>query len=85
MYLTIWITNQTVTWFTSLAKTVGMLGKSHEIAAMDQGGSPITYIFTETFVRDNLPGLAVVLIIYGVCLWASFRYSAKARQQMEQE
>ena len=85
MYLTIWITNQTVPWFTSLAKTVGMLGKSHEIAAMDQGGSPVTYIFTEIFVRDNLSGFAVVLIIYGVCLWASFRYSAKARQRMEQD
>lgn len=85
MYLTIWITNQTVPWFTALAKSVGMLGKAHETAAMDQGGCPITYIFTEIFARDYLPGLVIVLIVYVVCLGVSFKYSAEVRKKQQMD
>ena len=57
MYLTIWIANQTIPWVTALATTTNSLNGSSQVAALDQGGSPITYIFTELFTRDNIPGL----------------------------
>lgn len=79
MYLTIWITNKTIPWMTALARSAGMLGNAHETAAMDQGGCPVTYVFTEIFVHNDLIGLIVILAIYVICLAVSFRYSARAR------
>ena len=55
MYLTIWIANQTIPWVTALATTTNSLNGASQVAALDQGGSPITYIFTELFTRDNIP------------------------------
>lgn len=74
MYMTIWITDQTIPWLTDLAAETGMLGRSNEIAAMDQGGCPITYLYTEFFVHENLPGMCIIFLIYGLCLAAAVRH-----------
>lgn len=46
MYMTIWIANQTIPWMTALAKTTGATDGSNPVAALDQGGSPLTYLYT---------------------------------------
>ena len=73
MTMTIWVCNQTVPWTTALAQAGGFEGSA--LAAMDQGGCPITYIFTELFTRDNIPGMLVILIIYVVCMAFAVRHS----------
>ena len=78
MIMTIWITNQTVPWTTALAVSVGALEKGGTLAAMDQGGCPLTYIFTQIFTQENIPGLIVIAAIYAVCMVFAVRHS-KAR------
>ena len=78
MIMTIWITNQTVPWTTALAVSVGALEEGGTLAAMNQGGCPLTYIFTQIFTQENIPGLIVIAAIYAVCMVFAVRHS-KAR------
>ena len=75
MIMTIWITNQTVPWTTALAQQVGALEEGETLAAMDQGGCPLTYVFTQLFTRENIPGLIVIAAIYIVCMVFAARHS----------
>lgn len=77
IYITIWIANQTIPWMTALAAATGTTKGEHLIAAMDQGGSPITYIYTELFIRDNIVGLITIGVGYIACILFSIRYSKK--------
>ena len=77
MYITIWITNQTIPWVTALAKTTGSTDGSNLVAAMDQGGSPITYIYTQLLTRQNVTGLAVIGSGYVICMVFAVRCSKK--------
>lgn len=67
MYITIWIANKTIAYHTILAKNAGIENIT-EVASLDQGGSPITYIFTSIFNRDMISagtvGFAVILVLY---------------------
>lgn len=88
MYMTIWIANQTIPWMTALAKTTGSTDGTNAVAALDQGGSPITYIYTQLCTRENLAGLAAITVIYAVCIIFAIRCSrqrAKALQEEETE
>ena len=78
MIMTIWITNQTVPWTTALAIQVGALEEGGTLAAMDQGGCPLTYVFTQLFTQENVPGLIAIAAIYIVCMVFAVRHS-KAR------
>lgn len=78
MTMTIWITNQTVNWTTTLGTSVGAIEEGATLAAMDQGGCPITYVFTQLFTLENIPGLIVIAAIYAVCLVFAVMHS-KAR------
>ena len=68
MAMTIWITNQTVAWTTKLGVDVGAVAAGDTLAAMDQGGCPITYIFVQLFTRENVLGLIVIGAIYAACM-----------------
>lgn len=68
MYMTIWIANETIPWMTGLAKVTGSLNGDHMVAALDQGGSPLTYVFTQMFVRENVLGMMMITGIYLICL-----------------
>lgn len=68
MYMTIWIANETIPWMTRLAKVTGSLSGDNMVAALDQGGSPVTYVFTQIFTRENIGGAGVIAAIYAVCL-----------------
>ncbi len=85
MYLTIWIANQTIPWVTALATTTNSLNGAAQVAALDQGGSPITYIFTELFTRDNIPGLIAVAVIYGICMLFAVKTSKDRSKKLKEE
>lgn len=80
MYVTIWITNQTIEWVTALGVTTKSIEAGTQIAAMDQGGCPITYVFTQLFVRDNIAGMLVIGVLYSICMFFAVKVS-KARQR----
>ena len=85
MYLTIWIANQTIPWVTALATTTNSLNGASQVAALDQGGSPITYIFTELFTRDNIPGLIGVAVKYGICMLFAIKTSKDRAKKLKEE
>lgn len=77
MAMTIWITNQALPWTTKLALDGGVIKAGETYAAMDQGGCPITYIFTQLFTRENIPGMLVIAAIYAVSLVFTVMHSKK--------
>lgn len=77
MFMTIWIANQTIPWMTALAKTTGATDGSNPVAALDQGGSPITYIYTQICTMENVAGLAVIAVVYAICIIFAIRSSQK--------
>ena len=85
MAMAIWITNQTVNWTTTLGISVGALEQGGTLAAMDQGGCPITYIFTQLFTRENILGLIMIAVIYIVCLVSAIMHSKKRAAELEAE
>lgn len=85
MAMTIWITNQTVAWTTTLGQSVGAAGAGETLAAMDQGGCPITYVFTQLFTRENIPGLVVIAAIYAVCMVFAVTHSRKRAAELAAE
>ncbi len=84
MTMTIWITNQAVDWTTKLGQSVGQVAAGETLAAMDQGGCPITYIYTGLFTRDNLAGVAIIAIIYIVCMVFTVMHSKKRAAELAQ-
>lgn len=84
MYFTIWIANQTIPWVTKLAETTNSTNGASLIAALDQGGAPITYLFTEIFTRDNIVGMLVVGGIYVVSLVFAVKTSKKRAKALKE-
>lgn len=82
MAMTIWIANQAVGWTTTLGQSVGAVGSGATLAAMDQGGCPITYIYTQLFTRESILGLAVIGIIYVVCMVFAVIHSKKRAAEL---
>ena len=83
MAMTIWITNQAVDWTTKLGTSVGAVEEGSLLAAMDQGGSPLTYIYTQIFTRENVVGLVVIAAIYIVCMVFSVMHSRKRQAELD--
>ena len=83
MAMTIWITNQTVDWTTKLGVSVGAVNAGDTLAAMDQGGCPLTYVFTQLFTRENLAGMAVIAAIYIVCMIFAVKHSRMRKAELE--
>ncbi|MGI6110114.1 MAG: PTS galactitol transporter subunit IIC [Eubacteriaceae bacterium] len=83
MAVTIWIANQTIPWVTALATTTGSTDGSTLVAALDQGGSPITYIFTQLFTLQNVSGLLVIGIGYLICMFFAVRVSRKRAAEIK--
>ena len=85
MFMTIWIANQTIPWMTALAETTGSTDGNSLIAAMDQGGCPLTYIYTQLCTMENLAGLVVIAGIYVVCIVFAVRCSRKRAAELDAE
>ena len=77
MSITVWIANQTIPWVTALGVTTGSISAGTEIAALDQGGAPLTYIITQIFTMQNIPALLVIGVTYVACFALSVNYSKK--------
>lgn len=73
MFITIWISTQTIIYHTALADSVGMLALGTEVASLDQGGAPILYILTQIFKLDNISGFIVISVIYGIGLFMTYK------------
>lgn len=84
MYFTIWIANQTIPWVTKLAQVTNSTNGAAQLAALDQGGAPITYVFTEIFTRDNIPGMLIVGIIYAICLVFAVKTSKQRAKELNE-
>ena len=82
MAMTIWITNQTVDWTTTLGQSVGAVDAGGTLAAMDQGGCPLTYIFTQIFTMENVMGLIVIAAIYVVCMVFAVMHSKQRAAEL---
>lgn len=76
MYMTLWISNQTYLWVTELGKNSGTITGDFPVAALDQGGSPISYIYIQLFERKNMTGF-LVGFFYLICIIASVYSSRK--------
>ena len=85
MAMTIWITNQTVAWTTQLGQSVGAVEQGATLAAMDQGGCTITYVYTQLFTRENIPGLVVIGGIYALCMVFAVLHSRKRALELTAE
>lgn len=83
MIVTLLITNQTVAWTTQLAVSTGSAQAGSIVAAMDQGGCPITYIFTSLFTRENMPGLILAAAVYAVCMVFAVLHPRKRAAELE--
>lgn len=85
MFLTIWIANQAIPWTTALAQSVNLTGGASQIAALDQGGCPITYLFTQLFTQENMLGFAVIGVLYIICMIFTVRLSKKRAAALKEE
>lgn len=85
MYMTIWIANETIPWMTKLAKVTGSMSGDSMVAALDQGGSPVTYVFTQIFTRENIGGAAVIAVIYAACLVFTIFSMNKFKRELAKE
>ncbi len=85
MALTIWIANQTIPWLTALGIATGSIDPNSTIAALDQGGNPITYIVTQCLTLQNVAGLAVVAAIYVISLVFTIHLSNTRRAEHEKD
>lgn len=85
MAMTIWITNQAVGWTTTLGQSVGAVAEGGTLAAMDQGGCPITYIFTQLFTLEDIAGLVVIGAIYAVCMVFAVLHSRRRAAELAAE
>lgn len=84
MYVTIWIANQAIPWTTALAHTTGT-STAAQVAALDQGGSPITYIYTQLCTMQNVSGLIIIGAIYIVCMVFAVMTSKKRAAELKSQ
>lgn len=71
--MTLWIATQMIPLTTQLAINAGSVGPGSFVAAMDQGGSPITYIMVQIASFKQPIGLAIISIFYAFCLFLTWR------------
>lgn len=64
MFITIWISSQMVTLQTQLARETNLLGDSGQVASLDQGGSPITYLLANGLTLEMGVGFAVIAVVF---------------------
>ena len=85
MFITIWISNQTVELQTILAKNANMLGGKDLVGSLVQGGSPITYLMVQIFQRTNVVGLLVIAVIYFIGIAMTYRRYKTLQKQEKAE
>ncbi|ELY3761374.1 PTS galactitol transporter subunit IIC [Cronobacter universalis] len=64
MSMTLWIATQTIGLHTQLAANAGALKAGGQVASMDQGGSPVTWLLIQLCTWQNMAGFVVIGVIY---------------------
>lgn len=83
MFMTIWISNQMIGLHTVLAVNAGQITTAGaQVASLDQGGSPITYILTQIMHTTNVTGFVVIGSFYIFCVLCTYFWHK--RQVVEQ-
>jgi len=87
MFMTLWISTQTIPYHTILAQNAGteLAEGVTQVASLDQGGSPITYILIEIFNSTNVLGLIVIAAIYLACLACTIKYAKSYKKESQLE
>lgn len=73
MSITLWIATQTIGLHTQLAANAGALKAGGQVASMDQGGSPITYLLIQLLTWQNVTALVVIGLIYSAGVLLTWR------------
>ncbi|ACA30747.1 PTS galactitol transporter subunit IIC [Histophilus somni] len=73
MSMTLWIATQTIAYHTQLAANAGTLKAGEQVASMDQGGSPITYLMIQVLTFENIVGMTIIAIIYFCGVFLTWR------------
>ena len=84
MCITLWIATQTIGLHTQLAANAGALKAGSQVASMDQGGSPITYLLIQLLTWQNVTALIVIGTIYLLGVFLTWR-RARQPEQVEAE
>lgn len=84
MAINIWIANQMIKFQTQMGIDTGVIESGTQIASLDQGGAPITYILVQLLTLENIIGLSIIgsLYIFG-CILTWLRY--KRLEKLSQE
>ena len=86
MFMAIWTSNQMIGLHTILAANGGQLtDAAAQVASLDQGGSPITYILTQIVHTTNVAGLAAIGGFYILCVIFTIFWSRKQYQELAAE
>lgn len=89
MSITLWIATQTIALNTQLAANAGTLKAGEQVASMDQGGSPVTYILIQLLTLENVIGLAIISAIYFCGVFLTWRraknYEKNASESIEHQ
>ena len=91
MAFTIWVSNQMIGLHTKLAQGVGQVGEGiTQVASLDQGGSPFTYVLVQLTNLSDMAGLIAVGVIYFGCviytaIWSRRQYKEWAEEIGEEE
>ncbi|ORM71173.1 PTS galactitol transporter subunit IIC [Pantoea rwandensis] len=80
MGMTLWIATQTIGLHTQLAANAGALKAGGQVASMDQGGSPVTYLLIQFLTWQNVTALVVIGTVYLLGVALTWR---RARQAMQ--
>lgn len=67
MSVTIWTANRMVPLTTELARVTDKLGDASQVASLDQGGNPITYLLARGLSGQVGVGPAVIAALYVFC------------------
>lgn len=81
MSITLWIATQTIGLHTQLAANAGALKAGGQVASMDQGGSPVTYLLIQLLTWQNVTALVVIDVIYGLGVVLTWRRARRTKDE----
>lgn len=73
MFIVIWCANQMIPAVTEVARMTGNLGGAHQLAALDQGGFPTTFVLANGLGAHFTAGFFVILVLYVGAFAYTFR------------
>lgn len=69
-----------------MAQSVGQVGEGiSQVASLDQGGSPLTYILVQLGNTTDSNGLIIAAAIYGICLGYTIIWSRRQYKEWAEE